>query len=134
MSSAAPISLFRFFPLGWNKRIEYTPGAGNLALFPTIHLETCDEPLWNIQATVELQTNHVAKGCDRDNYSEKSLRKLCGDLVLSWTEGGCGTAPCSSLWRVAEPHTAEVPGDTFLTSTVVTGAGGHRACGACALH
>ncbi|NXC50404.1 CSTN3 protein, partial [Penelope pileata] len=63
---------------GWNKRIEYTPGAGNLALFPGIHLETCDEPLWNIQATVELQTNHVAKGCDRDNYSEKSLRKLCG--------------------------------------------------------
>ncbi|NWH34536.1 CSTN3 protein, partial [Chloropsis hardwickii] len=63
---------------GWSKRIEYTPGAGSLALFPTIHLETCDEPLWNIQATVELQTNHVAKGCDRDNYSEKSLRKLCG--------------------------------------------------------
>ncbi|KAJ7317680.1 hypothetical protein JRQ81_003842 [Phrynocephalus forsythii] len=63
---------------GWNKRIEYTPGTGTLALFPSIHLETCDEPLWNIQATVELQTNHVAKGCDRDNYSEKSLRKLCG--------------------------------------------------------
>nr|XP_048677246.1 calsyntenin-3 isoform X1 [Caretta caretta] len=63
---------------GWNKRIEYMPGAGSLALFPSIHLETCDEPLWNIQATVELQTNHVAKGCDRDNYSEKSLRKLCG--------------------------------------------------------
>ncbi|XP_044305617.1 calsyntenin-3, partial [Varanus komodoensis] len=63
---------------GWNKRIEYTPGTGSLALFPNIHLETCDEPLWNIQATVELQTNHVAKGCDRDNYSEKSLRKLCG--------------------------------------------------------
>lgn len=69
--------------LGWNKRIEYTPGAGSLALFPSIHLETCDEPLWNIQATVELQTNHVAKGCDRDNYSEKSLRKLCGELSLS---------------------------------------------------
>ncbi|XP_048359191.1 calsyntenin-3 isoform X1 [Sphaerodactylus townsendi] len=63
---------------GWSKRIEYTPGTGSLALFPNIHLETCDEPLWNIQATVELQTNHVAKGCDRDNYSEKSLRKLCG--------------------------------------------------------
>ncbi|KAG8130198.1 hypothetical protein E2320_016776, partial [Naja naja] len=62
----------------WNKRIEYIPGTGSLALFPSIHLETCDEPLWNIQATVELQTNHVAKGCDRDNYSEKSLRKLCG--------------------------------------------------------
>ncbi|XP_029437521.1 calsyntenin-3 isoform X2 [Rhinatrema bivittatum] len=64
--------------LDWNKRIEYLPGAGSMALFPRIHLETCEEPLWNIQATVELQTNHVAKGCDRDNYSEKSLRRLCG--------------------------------------------------------
>lgn len=76
-------SLSHVSSLGWNKRIEYTPGAGSLALFPSIHLETCDEPLWNIQAMVELQTNHVAKGCDRDNYSEKSLRKLCGELILS---------------------------------------------------
>lgn len=94
--------LFHSSSLGWNKRIEYTPGAGSLALFPSIHLETCDEPLWNIQATVELQTNHVAKGCDRDNYSEKSLRKLCGELFLSWTERGCGTTACPSLepsWR-----------------------------------
>ncbi|XP_042524444.1 calsyntenin-3-like [Dipodomys spectabilis] len=84
---------------GWNKRIEYTPGAGSLALFPGIHLETCDEPLWNIQATVELQTSHVGKGCDRDNYSERALRKLCGaatgevDLLpmpgpnANWTAG-----------------------------------------------
>ena len=49
-----------------------------MALFPGIRLETCDEPLWNIQATIELQTSHVAKGCDRDNYSERALRKLCG--------------------------------------------------------
>lgn len=66
---------------GWNKRIEYAPGAGSLALFPGIRLETCDEPLWNIQATIELQTSHVAKGCDRDNYSERALRKLCGACV-----------------------------------------------------
>jgi len=84
---------------GWNKRIEYAPGAGSLALFPGIHLETCDEPLWNIQATIELQTSHVAKGCDRDNYSERALRKLCGaatgevDLLpmpgpnANWTAG-----------------------------------------------
>uniref|UniRef100_H2ZZP1 Calsyntenin 3 n=1 Tax=Latimeria chalumnae TaxID=7897 RepID=H2ZZP1_LATCH len=63
---------------GWTKRIEYTPGEGSMALFPSIHLETCEEPVWNIQTTIELQTNHVAKGCDRDNYSEKSLRKICG--------------------------------------------------------
>ncbi|XP_069890030.1 calsyntenin-3-like [Dipodomys merriami] len=84
---------------GWNKRIEYTPGAGSLALFPGIRLETCDEPLWNIQATIELQTSHVGKGCDRDNYSERALRKLCGaatgevDLLpmpgpnANWTAG-----------------------------------------------
>ncbi|XP_006210954.2 calsyntenin-3 [Vicugna pacos] len=84
---------------GWNKRIEYAPGTGSLALFPGIRLETCDEPLWNIQATIELQTSHVAKGCDRDNYSERALRKLCGaapgevDLLpmpgpnANWTAG-----------------------------------------------
>ncbi|XP_063291262.1 calsyntenin-3 [Pelobates fuscus] len=84
---------------GWNKRIEYVPGTGNLALFPSIHLETCEEPVWSIQATIEIQTSHVAKGCDRDNYSEKSLRKLCGaapgdvDLLppsstgYNWTRG-----------------------------------------------
>ncbi|XP_051856701.1 calsyntenin-3 [Antechinus flavipes] len=84
---------------GWSKRIEYAPGAGSLALFPGIRLETCDEPLWNIQATIELQTSHVAKGCDRDNYSERALRKLCGaatgevDLLpmpgpnANWTAG-----------------------------------------------
>lgn len=75
---------------GWNKRIEYAPGAGSLALFPGIRLETCDEPLWNIQATIELQTSHVAKGCDRDNYSERALRKLCG---------GCAPTPSTpSVW------------------------------------
>ncbi|XP_077323265.1 calsyntenin-3 [Lithobates pipiens] len=84
---------------GWSKRIEYVPGTGSLALFPSIHLETCEEPIWNIQATVEIQTSHIAKGCDRDNYSEKSLRKLCGaaagdvDLLpppsplYNWTHG-----------------------------------------------
>lgn len=71
-----------FLYAGWNKRIEYAPGAGSLALFPGIRLETCDEPLWNIQATIELQTSHVAKGCDRDNYSERALRKLCGGCAL----------------------------------------------------
>lgn len=105
--------LFHSSSLGWNKRIEYTPGAGSLALFPSIHLETCDEPLWNIQATVELQTNHVAKGCDRDNYSEKSLRKLCGELILSWaqclTQQRCwGTRSSYLLWSA--------------------GLGGHLAC------
>ncbi|KAM6336725.1 LOW QUALITY PROTEIN: calsyntenin-1 [Alca torda] len=63
---------------GWSKRIEYEPGTGALALFPSMRLETCDEPITSIQATVELETNHIGKGCDRDTYSEKSIHRLCG--------------------------------------------------------
>ncbi|XP_054857180.1 calsyntenin-1 isoform X2 [Eublepharis macularius] len=63
---------------GWSKRMEYEPGTGSLALFPNIHLETCDEPITSVQATIELETNHIGKGCDRDTYSEKSLHRLCG--------------------------------------------------------
>uniref|UniRef100_A0A8C0VJI5 Calsyntenin-1 n=1 Tax=Cyanistes caeruleus TaxID=156563 RepID=A0A8C0VJI5_CYACU len=63
---------------GWSKRIEYEPGTGSLALFPGMHLETCDEPITSVEATVELETNHIGKGCDRDTYSEKSIHRLCG--------------------------------------------------------
>lgn len=63
---------------GWSKRIEYEPGTGSLALFPSMRLETCDEPITSIEATVELETSHIGKGCDRDTYSEKSLHRLCG--------------------------------------------------------
>ncbi|XP_016381515.1 calsyntenin-1 isoform X3 [Sinocyclocheilus rhinocerous] len=63
---------------GFNKRIEYEPGTGSLALFPSMHLETCEEPITSIQVSIMLETNHIGKGCDRDTYSEKSLHKLCG--------------------------------------------------------
>ncbi|XP_009873307.1 PREDICTED: calsyntenin-2-like, partial [Apaloderma vittatum] len=83
----------------WNKRIEYKPGSGSLPLFPSIRLETCDGPVSSIHTTIELQTNYIGKGCDRETYSEKSLQKLCGassgaiDLLPSpsattnWTAG-----------------------------------------------
>ncbi|TRY95155.1 hypothetical protein DNTS_034673 [Danionella cerebrum] len=64
--------------IGWTKRVEYTPGSGSVPLFPNLHLETCEETVWNIQATVELQTSHIGKGCDRDSYSDRSVRRLCG--------------------------------------------------------
>ncbi|XP_064165503.1 calsyntenin-3 [Anguilla rostrata] len=64
--------------MGWSKRVEYTPGSGSIPLFPSLHLETCEETVWNIQATVELQTGHIGKGCDRDSYSDRSVRRLCG--------------------------------------------------------
>ncbi|XP_036006121.1 calsyntenin-2 [Fundulus heteroclitus] len=63
---------------GWNKRVDYEPGTGSKQLFPKMHLETCGEPLSSLRVTVELQTSHIGKGCDRETYSEKSLQKLCG--------------------------------------------------------
>nr|XP_030135944.3 calsyntenin-2 isoform X1 [Taeniopygia guttata] len=83
----------------WNKRIEYRPGSGSIPLFPSIQLEMCDGPVSSIHTTIELQTNYIGKGCDRETYSEKYLQKLCGassgaiDLLPSpstttnWTVG-----------------------------------------------
>ncbi|XP_063075851.1 calsyntenin-2 [Engraulis encrasicolus] len=59
---------------GWNKRVDYEPGTGSKQL----HLETCEGPLSSVRVNVELQTNHIGKGCDRETYSEKSLQRLCG--------------------------------------------------------
>lgn len=72
---------YRLTPPGWSKRVEYTPGSGSIPLFPNLHLETCEETVWNIQATVELQTGHIGKGCDRDSYSDRSVRRLCGEFI-----------------------------------------------------
>lgn len=84
---------------GWSDRVEYEPGTGALAVFPNIHLETCAAPVASVQATVELETSHIGKGCDRDTYSEKSLHRLCGKGAVS--------LGCPSPWRardtVAEP-------------------------------
>ncbi|XP_047379249.1 calsyntenin-1 isoform X3 [Sciurus carolinensis] len=86
---------------GWSDRVEYEPGTGALAVFPNIHLETCAAPVASVQATVELETSHIGKGCDRDTYSEKSLHQLCG--------AAAGTAellpaPSSSMnWTMGLP-------------------------------
>uniref|UniRef100_A0A7N6C267 Calsyntenin-1 n=1 Tax=Anabas testudineus TaxID=64144 RepID=A0A7N6C267_ANATE len=86
---------------GFNKRIEYEPGTGSLALFPSVHLETCDEPITSIRASVELETNHIGKGCDRDTYSEKSLHKLCG--ASSGTVELLPAPSSSANWTVGLP-------------------------------
>uniref|UniRef100_S4RHW0 Cadherin domain-containing protein n=1 Tax=Petromyzon marinus TaxID=7757 RepID=S4RHW0_PETMA len=84
---------------GWNKRVEYDPGSGGRALFPGARLETCGRRVASARATVELQTAHIGKGCDRETYAENSRRKLCGastggvdllpspELPGSWTQG-----------------------------------------------
>ncbi|TSO57296.1 Calsyntenin-2 [Bagarius yarrelli] len=83
---------------GWSKQVDYEPGTGSKQLFPKMNLEICGGPISLIQVTVQLQTSHIGKGCDRETYSEKSLQKLCGaasgsvDLLpassasTNWTE------------------------------------------------
>ncbi|XP_073530736.1 calsyntenin-2 [Phyllobates terribilis] len=83
----------------WEKRIEYNLGSASVALFPNIHLETCDGPVSSVRTSIELQTNHIGKGCDRETYSDTSLQNLCGpssgaiDLLptptaaTNWTAG-----------------------------------------------
>ncbi|XP_070561683.1 calsyntenin-1-like [Ptychodera flava] len=69
---------------GWQgvpTRIEYEAGSGRKQIAPAMYLETCTAPVCEdsyIEATISLETDHIGKGCDRDTYSEKSLRKLCG--------------------------------------------------------
>src|SRR3712207_7324572 len=45
-----------------------------------VHLETCDESVASVQATVELETGHIGKGCDRDTYSEKRSEEHTSEL------------------------------------------------------
>ncbi|KAK7878588.1 hypothetical protein WMY93_030424 [Mugilogobius chulae] len=70
-------------------------------LFPSMHLETCDEPITSIRATIELETNHIGKGCDRDTYSEKSLHKLCG--ASSGTVELLPAPSSSANWTIGLP-------------------------------
>lgn len=60
--------------------MDYEPGMGSKPLFPKMHLETCEGTVSLVRTTVELQTGHIGKGCDRETYSEKSLQKLCGEF------------------------------------------------------
>lgn len=66
------------FLLDWDKRIEYSIGSASVALFPNIRLETCDGPVSSVRTSVELQSNHIGKGCNGESYSDTSLKKLCG--------------------------------------------------------
>lgn len=91
---------------GWNNRVDYDPGTGSKQLFPKMHLETCDSPLSSVRATVDLQTSHIGKGCDRETYSEKSLQKLCGMLI---SVSACAiTLIASQLQTVFSVHRVQV--------------------------
>ncbi|XP_013384807.1 calsyntenin-1 isoform X1 [Lingula anatina] len=69
--------------VGWtgiSDRIEYMPNSGRKMLFEKAEFSTCDIPCKEerLSVKVKLQTDHIGKGCDRDTYSVKSQRKLCG--------------------------------------------------------
>lgn len=76
--------------------MDYEPGTGSRQLFPKMHLETCGGLLSGVKAMVDLQTNHIGKGCDRETYSEKSLQKLCGESCERCR--GSGRMDGNALW------------------------------------
>uniref|UniRef100_A0A3P9KB85 Calsyntenin-2 n=1 Tax=Oryzias latipes TaxID=8090 RepID=A0A3P9KB85_ORYLA len=104
---------------GLNKRVDYEPGTGSKQLFPKMHLETCGEPLSSIRTTVELQTSHIGKGCDRETYSEKSLQKLCGA-----SSGSTDLLPAPSA---ATNWTASLLSDNGRDSDLIFRFDGHQA-------
>ncbi|CAG6006988.1 unnamed protein product [Menidia menidia] len=84
-----------------------------------MHLETCGEPLSSLRTTVELQTSHIGKGCDRETYSEKSLQKLCGA-----SSGSTDLLPAPS---VATNWTASLVSDSGRDSDLIFRFDGHQA-------
>uniref|UniRef100_A0A8P4GN81 Calsyntenin-2 n=1 Tax=Dicentrarchus labrax TaxID=13489 RepID=A0A8P4GN81_DICLA len=104
---------------GWNKRVDYEPGTGSKQLFPKMHLETCGGPLSSVRTTVELQTSHIGKGCDRETYSEKSLQKLCGA-----SSGSTDLLPAPST---ATNWTASLVTDSGRDSDLIFRFDGHQA-------
>jgi len=63
-------------------RVEFTPHESRQSLVPHAELELCEDVktcnLSHVSVSVKLSTSHIGKGCDRDTYSLKSQRKLCG--------------------------------------------------------
>ena len=59
--------------------MDYEPGSGLQPLFPAIFLETCGQTPASVRTALELQSNHVGRGCDRETYAESSRRRLCGE-------------------------------------------------------
>ena len=60
--------------------IEYTPGSEYKYLTDSARLHVCAGSctIDRVSVRVNLATNHIGKGCDRDTYSILSQRKLCG--------------------------------------------------------
>ena len=66
---------------GLSDRVEFIPGDTRRLIAANAELDTCDKcNLSHVSLTVELMTEHIGKGCDRDTYSLESQRKLCGKV------------------------------------------------------
>ena len=59
-------------------------GSVKQLLMPDAGLELCDAMCspGHVSVTVELDTSHIGRGCDRESYSMPTHRKLCGNLSL----------------------------------------------------
>ncbi|KAL7303254.1 hypothetical protein TKK_0004453 [Trichogramma kaykai] len=87
MKQSAPamvtIKVNRVCSPGWRgvpERVDYAAGVEAQPVLPSARLELCDAPcsLRSLRATLTLATDHIGKGCDRDTYTVRSQRRLCG--------------------------------------------------------
>ncbi|XP_052239377.1 calsyntenin-1-like [Dreissena polymorpha] len=102
---------------GWTDfpdHIEYTPGSEYKYLTDSARLHVCTGSctIDRVSVRVNLATNHIGKGCDRDTYSILSQRKLCGasdesvDLLP--------TATLASNWTSVVPSDDGNDGDRIF--------------------
>jgi len=65
---------------GVSERVEFVPHESRRMLMEDAKLELCDHPcnFTELSVSVQLSTDHIGKGCDRDTYSLQSQRRLCG--------------------------------------------------------
>ena len=69
---------------GVSGRVEFIPRDSRRLIAASAELETCSDKcnVSRVSVAVELTTEHIGKGCDRDTYSLESQRKLCGNFHL----------------------------------------------------
>ncbi|XP_014670429.1 PREDICTED: calsyntenin-1-like [Priapulus caudatus] len=65
---------------GIKEQVDYIPDFTPQPIFAAASLDLCGArcDAGTPSANIKLSTEHIGKGCDRDTYSSKSQRKLCG--------------------------------------------------------
>ncbi|VDK43337.1 unnamed protein product [Gongylonema pulchrum] len=67
---------------GISERISYMPDSGSVRIAPDAHIKTCAEAqsctVESVKSVLTLQTDHLANGCDRDDFVLEAVQNKCG--------------------------------------------------------